>query len=365
LPDQQLRQPARRAWLPWTLCLLLAGTSVYLSYLAYHRPEQEPAPPAAGEQSLRTGAPVATASSGEVALEAKGYIIPAHQILVSPKVSGMIVKLLIEEGQRVQKDQMLAQLETIEYKADRDRARASTDVAWQRFVELYTGHRPEEVRQAKAELEEMEAQLQQLHLDWQRTTRLQPTQALAQKEYELAYSSYKAMERRVERLRQSYKLMVEGPRAERIQAAWAEWQQADADLTKAQWRLDNCTIRAPVSGTILTKKAEEGNIVNPSAFSNGLAASVCEMADLSDLEVELDIQERDIAKVQKGQRCLVRPEAFPDRVYPGTVDRLMPTANRAKGAIPVRVKVQVSKDEEGVYLKPEMGAVVSFMKSEK
>src|SRR5262249_13464581 len=133
---------------------------------------------------------------------------------------------------------------------------------------------------------------------------------------------------------------------------------------KALWRLDNCTIRAPVSGTILTKKAELGNLVNPLAF-NASSGTVCEIADLSDLEVELDITERDVPKVIKGMPCRIRAEAFPDRVYGGKVDRLMPIANRAKGALPVRVKVTVPKNEEGVYLRPEMGAVVAFLQPEK
>jgi multidrug resistance efflux pump len=130
-------------------------------------------------------------------------------------------------------------------------------------------------------------------------------------------------------------------------------------LAKAEWRLGNCIIRAPISGTILKKNAEEGNIVNPIAFNGSF--SLCDMADLSDLEVDLTIQERDISKVFKGQKCKVRAEAFPDRVYDGYVSRLMPIADRAKGAIPVRVKVTVPAEEEGVYLKPEMGALVSFL----
>src|SRR5262249_13971519 len=116
-----------------------------------------------------------------------------------------------------------------------------------------------------------------------------------------------------------------------------------------------------ISGTILTKKAEKGNIVNPIAFN--VAASLCDMADLSDLEVDMTIQERDIKSVRQGQKCRVRPEAFSDRIYEGQVSRLMPIADRAKGAIPVRVKLlNVPKEEEGVYLKPEMGVIVSFLK---
>jgi multidrug resistance efflux pump len=161
-------------------------------------------------------------------------------------------------------------------------------------------------------------------------------------------------------MRQDYELMLEGPRPEKIDAAWADVLQASADMAKNKWRLENCAIRAPVSGTILIKHAELGNLVNPVALQGSF--SLCDMADLSDLEVDLNIEERDVAKVFKGQVCRVRPEAYPERVYEGVVSRLMPQADRAKSAIPVRVKVQVAKDEEGVYLKPEMGVVVSFQK---
>ena len=89
--------------------------------------------------------------------------------------------------------------------------------------------------------------------------------------------------------------------------------------------------------------------------------SLCDLANISDLEVELTIQERDISKVSVGQRCKVRTEAYPDRVYQGVVSRLMPVADRSKAAIPVRVKVDVPKAEEGVYLKPDMIAIVSIL----
>jgi multidrug resistance efflux pump len=295
-----------------------------------------------------------------VVLENKGYVIPVHQIQVSPKVSGMVVKLTFEEGQRVQKGDVLAELETVDYLADRDHALAAMKAAEQRWLELKNGSRPEEIEAAKAELAECDANREQLFLDWRRNSGLRIGTALAQREYEQAYAAYKAMDRRAEKLRQAYRLMVEGPRQERIAAAQAEFQQAKAELEKAQWRLDNCTIRAPITGTILTKIAEEGNIVNQ--LSLNLKGSLCDMADLSDLEVELTIQERDISKVFKGQRCRIRAEAYPDRPYDGTVSRLMPIGDRAKGAVPVRVKLIVPKEEEGVYPKPEMGAIVSFLK---
>ena len=84
------------------------------------------------------------------------------------------------------------------------------------------------------------------------------------------------------------------------------------------------------------------------------------MADLSDMEVDLAIAERDIGRAFKGQRCKVVAEAFPDRSYDGEVSRIMPQADRAKGAVPVRVKIAIPRDEEGKYLRPDMGAIVTF-----
>jgi HlyD family secretion protein len=366
LPQQQAKRGGGRSWLPWTLVLLLTASTAGLGYMNVTRPESDAgkqptegvAAPTGGGPGTGSGAGVA--SSGDVALVRKGYVIPAHLILVSPKVSGMIERLAIEEGMRVQKGQVLAELETIDYRADYEHARAYANSAWQRFLELYTGNREQEIKQAKAELEEMDAQRKQLFLDWKRNSRLQGGGALADRDYELAESQYRAMERRVEKLRQAYGLMLEGARVERIEAAWADVEQAEADLAKAKWRFDNCWIRAPVTGTILTKKAEIGNLVNPIAF-NG-STSLCEMADLSDMEVDMSIEERDVSKVFKGQRCKVRPEAFTERVYEGVVSRLMPSADRAKSAIPVRVKLTVPREEEGVYLKPDMGAEVCFLK---
>jgi multidrug resistance efflux pump len=202
-----------------------------------------------------------------------------------------------------------------------------------------------------------------LERDYQRIKGLREKNASSEQALTQAESLYLAQLQRVSRLTYALELIQEGPRVERIDAARAEVQLAAAEESRTKWQLDNCTIKAPIKGTILIKNAEEGNIVNPIAFNGSF--SLCEMADLSDLEVELDIQERDISKVFPGQKCKVRAEAFADRVYEATVSRLMPIADRAKGAVPVRVKLTVPADEEGVYLKPEMGALVTFYAHEE
>jgi hypothetical protein len=96
-----------------------------------------------------------------------------------------------------------------------------------------------------------------------------------------------------------------------------------------------------------------------------VSASICEMADLTQLEVDLTIQERDIGKIFKGQQCRIRPDAAADKSYAGEVSRLMPIADRSKGTISVRVRVSVPREEEGVYLRPEGAALVSFLRGDK
>jgi HlyD family secretion protein len=386
LPDADEMGGSGRRWIGIVIVLAVVLAGGYFAFKSLNKPADENAPVAASNASAPTrtadsppsetrastpgssaptfnassGLSSAVASSGEIAHESKGYIIPAHQILVSPKVPGMITMLKIEEGQRVNKGDILAQLETTDYDADYARATAAVNSAEQKLLELERGFRKEEVAQAQAELQEAEAQRNQLTAEWQRIQQLRKSGVSTQSEYDVAEANFKTNDRRVERLRKAYDLMVLGPREERIATARAELGLAQADLAKVKWRLDNTTIKAPISGTILIKRAEEGNIVNP-VVMNG-SYSLCEMADLSDLEVELKVQERDVAKVFKGQKCKVRSEAYPDRIYDGYVSRLMPIADRSQGAVPVRVKVSVPPNEEGVYLKPEMGAVVSFLK---
>jgi multidrug resistance efflux pump len=301
---------------------------------------------------------------GGIVLEAPGYITPAHRILVSPKVSGMLTELRIEEGMRVNKGDVLGVIESIEYEADSKRAAANLAMAVEKSRELENGSRPEEIEQARAELTEAKAKLKQLDADYDRAKKLRMVGGVSDAELDAAISNVDTQKQKITRLQFVLTLLEQGAREERRQLAKAEVKQAEADLMKAKWRLENCTIRSPISGTILKKNAEEGNIVNPVAFNGSF--SVCEMADLADLEVDLNIQEREVKKVFAGQRCQVRANAFQDRVYEGIVSRVMPVADRAKGAVPVRVKVTVPSEEEGVYLKPDMSAIVTFFaKDEK
>jgi multidrug resistance efflux pump len=362
LPSQMTAGRPRGSRLPWVLCGLLLLTSAAFGYRAFTAGRSSPD---AAVKAASGADSDAVAGSGDVVLESKGYIIPAHQIQVSPKVGGMVTELNFEEGKRVKEGDVLALIETVNYEADRDHAEAAVKVAQAQIdqAEASTQQSEASMHRAEADLDTAKAKLTQAERDWDRARRLGPTGAMASSDFD----TYKA----------TYYTSLAAVRAAEAAIAQAKWAKAQsqtakvqaernevlarADLHKAQWNLDNCTVHAPISGTILTKKAEKGNIVNPIAFN--VSANLCDMADLSDLEVDLSIQERDVAQVVKGQKCRIVSEAFPKhKPYDGVVSRLMPTADRAKGAIPVRVKVSVPKDEEGVYLKPDMSVIVSFLK---
>jgi len=269
----------------------------------------------------------------------------------------MIVKLHIHEGCRVKKGDVLAELEDVDYKADFLRAQSAVETARRQLKEAETSQ-PQEVGQAEAEMERAKVELAQLKADFERACELYGKKALSKVEYESAATKYRAAEQHLRSMGYALGLMHISL-CQKVAAAHTQLDDAEADLVKARWHLDNCMVRAPSSGTILKKNAEEGNLVNPVAFNDTF--SLCELANLAELEVDLAIQERDICKIKPGQRCKVRTEAFPDRIYDGVVSRLMPVANRTQSAIPTRVKIKVPQDEGGIFLKPEMVAVVSFL----
>lgn len=384
---RSLRLPARAAeprgsgWISWTVAVVFALIAAFLALEAFTPIDDEslkalaeerfggvgpgmsaaviPVPARPGAKAAATATAPATAADGGIVHESKGYIVPISVIQVSPLVGGRVIKLAFKEGDTVTKGTFLAQIEKTEFQADFDRIEAQIAAASAKIEEL-SRYRTDEIKQAETEFKDAEAQREQLYADYVRSIDLRRTRALAPKEFEQAESSYRSADFRMQRLRLALELLRKGPRDARIAQVEAERAQYRAERYKAKWRLDNTKIVAPIDGTILSKKAEEGNFVNPSAFSNGLSASVCEMADLAKMEVDLSISERDVAKVFVQQECKVRAEAYPERDYKGYVSRIMPQADRAKGAVPVRVMIHIPRREAGQYLRPEMGALVTF-----
>jgi multidrug resistance efflux pump len=380
--------PARSGVLPWAMCAILLAMTAAFGYRAYRAGPAVPSGSAeeAGKgTSGGTAAPSASmAASGDVVLPAKGYVVAVHPVQVSPKVGGMLVWVdpNLEEGRIFKEGQKLAQIEDVDYKADRDQAKYTLEAYRNRWEEKKADVAiwKEQLEQARADREAAEARRQKADVTLARMMRAGSSVSLIDKDVASAELRAAKGDLASARARLMQKTLEKKSVQDRLAAAWGDVRQAEATLAKAQWRLDNTVIRAPVTGTILSKRAERGNIVNPGAFSTGAAggisASLCDIADLRDIEIDLSIQERDIANVQEKQTCLVMPDAYQKHKpflarhpqgYVGYVSRLMPTADRAKGAVPVRVRIPreaIPPEEAGVYLRPDTGVMVLFKRVE-
>jgi len=350
------------SWLPWFLCIAMALVWAGVGIRSYR--QKSTAPPPADEATDRPresgkSADAKAVPRGEVVLESKGYLIPSHSISVSPiDVAGRVTVLNIEEGKAFKEGDVLAVIDSTRFMADRNEAQAQAAAARSRLQELQSSTTIEIV-QSESELAEAQAQRAEALLVYD-TTKSTASGAVAKLEINQTQKKYEAAAERVKALEAKLSIISGNPRLLRIEAAKRDLDAAEARLSRAQWVLDNCNIKSPVTGIILSKKAEVGSLINP--VVGGVSTSLCEIADLSQIEVDLEIQERDIAKLSDDMLCRIRTDAYPERVYEGYLDRTMPIANRARGIIPVRVKVILPPDEkQGAYLKPEMGVAVTFV----
>ncbi len=172
-----------------------------------------------------------------------------------------------------------------------------------------------------------------------------------------AQARYEGQSARVNSLQRTVDLAVLGPRPEEIAAARGRVAQARGAIAYAETQRANAVIRAPVSGTVLERAVEKGEFVTTMFVGDrGAKSYVVALADLNDLEVELDISQNDFARLSAGQKSVITTEAFPDRKYDGRISEISPEANRQKATVQVKVKILNPDD----YLRPEMNASVAF-----
>jgi len=194
-----------------------------------------------------------------------------------------------------------------------------------------------------------------------RTRTLVQQGILAQQALDDAQARYDAQAARFASFEKSLALVRTGPRREDIDAMRARVRQAEGSLAFAQTQLDNTVITAPISGVILERNVERGEFVTTSfASAGGAKGYVVSLADLNDLQVELDIAQNDFAKLGPRQPATVTTDAYRDRKYQGEIEEISPEANRQKATVQVKVKV-MNPDE---YLRPEMNASVAFHSTE-
>lgn len=298
-------------------------------------------------------------TGGSVALTAGGYIVAHHTIQVSSKIVGRVAWVGIEKGDQVHEGQVLVRLEDAEFQAQLGQSKANLEVAKARLLELERGSRPQEIDASRAAVEEAEANFQNATLNLKRVEDLARHEVASQQQLDNARTQHAVTNAQLESARKRYDLVKIGPRQEQIAYARAQAAQAQAAVDYAQTMQDSTLIRAPVSGTVLERSIEKGELVTTMNFggTGGVKASVCSLADLNDLQVELDINQNDFPRISAGQECQVTSDAYPDRIYKGAVEEIAPQANRQKATI--QVKVKVLKPDS--FLRPEMNAHVSFL----
>jgi HlyD family secretion protein len=298
-------------------------------------------------------------TSGTVVLTAGGYIVAHHTIQVSSKVVGKVAWVGVEKGDKVKEGQVLVRLEDNEYQAQLAQAKANLAVAQAHLKELETGSRPQEIDAARAAMHQAEANFRNAEINLKRVEQMARDQIASQAQLDDARTQYAVTKNQLESARKNYELVKIGPRIEQIEYARAQAAQAKAAVDYAQTMLDSTLIRSPVTGTILERLIEKGEMVSTMNFGGpgGVKASVASVADLSDLQVELDINQNDFPKILPHQDCAVTADAYPDRIYKGVVEEIAPEANRQKATIQVKVKILKPDD----YLRPEMNAHLSFL----
>jgi HlyD family secretion protein len=302
-----------------------------------------------------------SADGGIVVLNASGYIVAHHKIQLTSKVIGKVAWIGVEKGDKVKRGQVLVRLEDAEYRAQVEQAKGNLVSLEEQLKELVNGSRPEEIRRADADLAQAGADLANAQINYERVKKLHAEGVYPKQEFDNAEARLEAQQARVASLTRTLELYKLGPRQEQIEAMRGRVNQARGDLTLRETYLDATIIRAPGDGTILERVVEVGEFVTTSFVGErGAKGYVVSLADLNDLQVELDISQDDFAKLTMGQKAVVTTDAFPDRKYEGEIAELSPEANRQKAT--VQVKVQIFKPD--AWLRPEMNARAAFLGKE-
>ncbi|MGB8985790.1 MAG: efflux RND transporter periplasmic adaptor subunit [Candidatus Sulfotelmatobacter sp.] len=301
---------------------------------------------------------------GGTVLSATGYIVAHHTINVNSKVTGRLAWIGVEKGDKVKEGQVLVRLEDEEFRASYEQAKGALDNARAYLEELEHGSRPEEIQETQHNLDEARATLVNDKLTLDRTKELSSAGVVSRQALDDATAKFDSDQQRVNSLDKAFQLMKIGPRPEEIARARGSVAQAQGLADYAKSQLDATVIRAPVTGTILDRTAEKGELITAqfaSAAAGGPQGSVVSLADLNDLQVELDIAQADFARLSPKQKGIVTTDTYPDKTYDGEIAQISPEANRQKATVQVKVQVLNPAKYPDVFLRPEMNATVKFL----
>lgn len=261
----------------------------------------------------------AGANAGSV-LDASGYVVARRRATVSSKVTGKVMELLIEEGSRVEEGQILARIDDSNLRMQLDLGRSQLDAA-------------------RAQLTEVQVQLVESERNLKRTQELAGRQLLSQSALDNAQATTDTLRARLESTRRNVTV-------------------SERSLAVQQQQLDDTIVRAPFAGVITVKNAQPGEMISPlSAGGDGTRTGIGTLVDMDSLEVEVDVNENFINRVQAGQPALTTLNAYSDWKIPSEVIAVIPTADRSKATVKVRIALKL-KDPRVL---PDMGARVSFM----
>jgi RND family efflux transporter MFP subunit len=311
--------PGVRRQLRRNLVLGLAALVILLgAWLALGRERAVPVQVAVATPLAGGGEASGTAAAS---VTANGYVVARTRASVSAKLAGRIAELRVSEGSNLRKGEVIALLENEDYQAQTAQAEAALTTARADLLEA----------RAARDVASREA-------DRLRAMRARNPGLVAEEEFEAVSS----------RATQA---------AARAQAAQARIAAAEASRNFARANLENTVIRAPFTGTVLRKEAEVGEVVAPSVGGGLTRGAVVTMADLQTLEVEVDVNEAYIARVRKGQPAKITLDAYPDTSFRGEVRQVVPTADRQRATVQVKVSI-LDRDPR---ILPEMGARVDFL----
>jgi len=267
-----------------------------------------------------TVAPAREAGSAQAVLNASGYVTPQRRSTVSAKTTGKIKDVLIDEGMHVVAGQILARLDDVDAVAAQRAAEA------ERLV-------------AAASLKDIEVRLANARRILERNRGLRTGDFVSEEALENAETAVESLEAQIALAKESI-------------------NAAERSVDIARQNIENCTIRAPFEGIIVSKDAQPGEMVSPISAGGGYTRTgIATVVDMGSLEVEVDVSESYIARVTPGQRVETVLDAYPDWRIPSTVRTVIPTADRQKATVKVRIRF----DELDPRILPDMGVKVSFL----
>jgi RND family efflux transporter MFP subunit len=260
------------------------------------------------------------AGQGLTVLNASGYVEPKQRATIAAKITGQVVEMLVEEGMKVEKGQILARIDGREANARLDSSKADLEVALARINEL-------------------EVNLKDAERDLSRMSNLFSQEVASQENMDKAKAAVDRYKAQLSRLR------------EEIRASKTRVNVAKRDL-------ENCTIRAPFTGIVVSKDAQVGEMVSPISAGGGYTRTgIATIVDMDSLEIEVDVNESYIANVTVGQKVIATLDAYQEWKIPAKVRTLIPTADRQKAT----VKVRIAFDKLDPRILPDMGVKVAFM----